>query len=89
MAIWLAVVLCIICLILGFVFGVYYRKTTDTTALLVIDPVNPEVNGGVYVVWDQDPHEMVRKGKVKDGQIMKMEVAVRDIVHESQQNQGA
>ena len=63
---------------------VYNRAKKKIIGTLIIDPVNPEINGGVYTVWDVDPL------KLEPGQIICLDVARLNITAtDSQQNQGA
>lgn len=86
MDIWLYVYFVVI-FIAGFIFGRFTRKK-KYVATLFIDPVNPEVNGGVYTLWEKMPHEMVKDGNIKNHQLVTMEVIIADVVQQSQQNQG-
>ena len=84
---WLIACLCIL---LGFVCGAYYQKVSGKKKIigtLFIDKKNPEVNGGVYTVWDGiDPVK-----DLTDGDVVEMDVSVIDFhkLSQSQQNQGA
>ena len=87
---WVTVGLCIMFAVLGFFLGYRVEKISRREiGLIVVDQDDPEINGGVYTVWDDDPHEMVKKKVLKDRQKIVMEVAVRSLSHMSQQNQGA
>ena len=73
----------------GILFGKFISKYSGNyIATLIIDPVNPEMNGGVYTLWDRDPHVMVQQGKLKDHQRIVMEVLIADVARQSQQEQG-
>lgn len=70
----------IVCLMVGFVIGVYFDKYgKKPIGAFVVDPYNPEFNGGVYTVFDIDPL------KLHDKQVVAMDVIVADV---SQENQG-
>lgn len=82
MGIWSVVVTCVACLVVGFLIGIVFSKAVAKTAgSLIVDPYNPEVNGGVYTVFDSSPFEF------HDKQVIKMDVIIADV--NSQQNQGA
>ena len=84
------IILCGLFVLLGLAIGYGIgRKQRRPVAMLVIDPIDPEVNGGVYIVWEENPHELVRNKVLKNGQLITMELAVEDVVRKSQQNQGA
>lgn len=75
--------LALLCIIIGYIFGARLRKVSDkVVGGLIIDKDNPDVNGGVYMVWDVNPMTLT------DGQIVKMEVTVADVV-KSQEKQSA
>lgn len=83
----------VVVFIAGVLFGRFTCKLNNRkyVATLIIDPVNPEVNGGVYTLWEKMPHEMVKNGELKDHQLITMEVLISDVARkaaESQQNQG-
>ena len=78
-----------VALVIGIIFGIAMsRPSKKWIASVIIDPVNPEVNGGVYMVWEKDPHEMVRIGEIKNNQLIQVNVLIADVARKSQEEQG-
>ena len=80
----------LICVIAGFLIGIYYSKKTEKSSggvigVLLIDKIHPEVNGGVYSQFFVDPKTFT------DGQRIEMDVLLikEDITQNSQQEQGS
>lgn len=87
----LVYVACVVAFLAGIAFEMFIINQSGkkkTIGGLIIDTVNPEVNGGIYTVWDKDPHEMVRNGEIKNGQLITLEIIIADVLKDSQQNQG-
>lgn len=74
----------LIFLIIGFLIGQFTKKKPKIIGTLIVDPVNPEINGGVYIVWDVDPF------KLESSQVIQLDVMKCSIIEleHSQQNQG-
>ena len=80
---WVTVVVGIVCLLIGFLIGVWFcRDVGHKVGTFIVDKWNPEINGGVYTVFDDDPL------KFRNGQHVTLDVITADL-GKSQQNQGA
>ncbi len=49
---WLTILLCIVFLYAGYLIGGHINKKR-IVGTIVVDKINPEVNGGIYTVWDE------------------------------------
>ena len=84
MELWLAVVLCVLCLTGGAILGVFFeRLSTKHIGSLIITPFRPDVRSEIYTVLDVEVSEL------RSGQVITMDVIVADVRKRySQQNQG-
>ena len=74
-------VIAAICALVGFFGGmICHRCSLKKVGTLIIDKENPEVNGGVYTVFDDSPFDL------KDKQLIVLDVLIADVA--SQQEQG-
>lgn len=83
---WISVVIAVVFVILGFFLGYRVKGASEKyIGTIIVDNVNPEVNGGVYTVFDTDPHAL------KSGDKISMDILVADVgaYEQSQQKQGA
>ena len=69
---WLTVVLCIVFLYAGYLIGGHINKKR-IVGTIVVDKINPEVNGGIYTVWDVEPHTL------NDHEIVCLDVIVANV----------
>lgn len=81
---WIMVVIEIAIAVVAFIGGYKVRKSREKNiGGFVVDHVNPEVNGGVYTIFDVDPMSL------KDGETVVMDVMVADVnLPASQEEQG-
>lgn len=79
---WIILVTAIIAVILSFIVGYKWRQSKEHyIGTFVVDHVNPEVNGGVYTIFDVDPMSL------KEREIVTLDILIADVAS-SQQSQG-
>lgn len=88
---WQFIIVLIVTAIVGAFLGFHKRTNKsnkdDWIATIIIDIGENPANGGSYLMWDEDPYEMIKQKKLKNEQTIPVNVLLADLT-KSQENQG-
>ena len=76
--------ICVFCIFIGYVIRVLLDKAIkrkNVIGTIIVDKLNPHINGGIYTIWDIDPQTL------NDGDVILLDIMVANIASEFQNSQ--